>query len=163
MWQILLPKDIEGQEIAIYVKMVMKSLRDSEKTFQKKKKNEYRWAAKTLPIKGTARQKSSHQEMSMEWLRWEFYKTVSRHWKMWSIIFNILSIKTLPLSLLYIFFSKALIVYLNYFFVIRKLGESLKSCIPPMSGYTQNIKIPLTCNLRETSPSVGFPVLPVSW
>ena len=38
MWQILLPKDIEGQEIAIYVKMVMKSLRDSEKTFQKKKK-----------------------------------------------------------------------------------------------------------------------------
>ena len=36
MWRILLPKDIEGQEIAIYVKMVMKGLRDSEKTFQKK-------------------------------------------------------------------------------------------------------------------------------
>lgn len=86
MWQILPPKDIEGQETAIYVKMVMKGLRDSEKTSEKK--NEYRWAAKTLPIKGTARQKSSHQEMNMEWLRWEFYKTVSRHWKMWNTVFN---------------------------------------------------------------------------
>lgn len=36
MWQILLPKDTGGQEIAIYVKMVMKGLRDSEKTFKKK-------------------------------------------------------------------------------------------------------------------------------
>ena len=39
MWQILPPKDIEGQEIAIYVKMVMKGLRDSEKTSEKKKMN----------------------------------------------------------------------------------------------------------------------------
>lgn len=40
MCQIVPPKDIEGQEIVIYVKMVMKGLRDSEKTSEKK--NEYR-------------------------------------------------------------------------------------------------------------------------
>ena len=36
MCQIVPPKDTEGQDIAIYVKMVMKGLRDSEKTSEKK-------------------------------------------------------------------------------------------------------------------------------
>lgn len=79
---------------------------------------------------------------------------------------NILPTKTPPLLMcvcVCVYEFKDIKSILKRFLCGKQIWREFKILYSPTSGYIHNTKPSLTCNLRETRLSVGFPVLPASW